>query len=83
VDVGAKEEIYHIIHDLARGGTAIVVLSSEAAEIVRLCDRALVMFHGSAAGEVQGDTMNEYDIMRLSTGDRLADGAGLSDAGRE
>ncbi|NLB37932.1 MAG: sugar ABC transporter ATP-binding protein, partial [Clostridiales bacterium] len=68
VDVGAKEEIYHIIHRLAREGTAIVVLSSEATEIVRLCDRALVLFHGSAAGEVSGAMLNEYDIMRLSTG---------------
>lgn len=68
VDVGAKEEIYHIIHRLAREGTAVVVLSSEAAEIVRLCSRALVLFHGSAAGEVTGTMLNEYDIMRLSTG---------------
>ncbi len=68
VDVGAKEEIYHIIHRLAREGTAVVVLSSEATEIVRLCSRALVLFHGSAAGEVTGAMLNEYDIMRLSTG---------------
>ena len=43
-----RQKIYHH-HDLARA-PAIVVLSSEAAERVRLCDRALAMFHGSAAG---------------------------------
>lgn len=68
VDVGAKEEIYHIIHRLAREGTAVVVLSSEATEIVRLCSRALVLFHGRMAGELSGQNLNEYDIMRLSTG---------------
>lgn len=68
VDVGAKEEIYDIILDLAEQGMAIVVLSSEAQEIVRLCDRALVMYQGQIQGEVSGSTMNEHDIMRLATG---------------
>jgi ribose transport system ATP-binding protein len=68
VDVGAKEEIYDIILDLAEQGMAIIVLSSEAQEIVRLCDRALVMYQGHIQGEVAGSTMNEHDIMRLATG---------------
>ena len=44
VDVGAKEEIYDIILRLAREGVAVVVLSSEAQEIIRVCDRALVLY---------------------------------------
>lgn len=68
VDVGAKEEIYDIIHALAKAGVAIIVLSSEAQEIIRLCDRSLVMFHGAIAGEVRGDTMTEQNIMFLATG---------------
>lgn len=71
VDVGAKEEIYDIIHDLADEGVAVVVLSSEAQEIVRVCDRALVMYHGALQGEVSGAAMNEHDIMRLATGATL------------
>ena len=43
VDVGAKEEIYDIILKLAKEGVSVIVLSSEAQEIIRVCDRALVM----------------------------------------
>jgi ribose transport system ATP-binding protein len=68
VDVGAKEEIYDIILRLADEGVAVVVLSSEAQEIVRVCDRAAVMYHGRVAGFVEGSAMNEHDIMRLATG---------------
>ena len=68
VDVGAKEEIYDIILRLAEEGVAIVILSSEAQEIIRLCDRALVMYHGSVRAEVSGEAMNEHEMMRLATG---------------
>ncbi|MDR1600067.1 MAG: sugar ABC transporter ATP-binding protein [Oscillospiraceae bacterium] len=68
VDVGAKEEIYDIILGLARQGVAIALLSSEAQEIIRVCDRALVMYHGAVAGEAWGETMRERAIMRLATG---------------
>jgi len=68
VDVGAKEEIYDIIHRLSEQGVAIVVLCSEAQEIIRLCDRALVMYHGTVRAEVSGETMNEHEMMRLATG---------------
>ncbi len=68
VDVGAKEEIYDVILALAEEGMAIIVLSSEAQEIIRLCDRALVMYQGHIQGEVSGSTMNEHDIMKLATG---------------
>lgn len=68
VDVGAKEEIYGIIHRLAQQGVAIIVLSSEAQEIIRVCDRSLVMYHGRIVGSVSGDQMNEKQIMYLATG---------------
>ena len=68
VDVGAKEEIYNIIHRLAQSGVAIIVLSSEAQEIIRVCDSSLVMYHGRIVGRVEGDDMNEKYIMYLATG---------------
>ncbi len=68
VDVGAKEEIYGIIHRLAESGVAIIVLSSEAQEIIRVCDSSLVMYHGRIVGRVAGDEMNEKKIMYLATG---------------
>lgn len=68
VDVGAKEEIYDIILQLAENGVAVVVLSSEAQEIIRVCDRAIVMFHGAIQGELSGEQMTEQAIMKLATG---------------
>ncbi|WP_246041699.1 sugar ABC transporter ATP-binding protein [Robertmurraya kyonggiensis] len=68
VDVGAKEDIYDIIMKLADEDIAIVVLSSEAQEIIRLCDRAIVMYHGVIQGEIAGENMNEHNIMNLATG---------------
>jgi ribose transport system ATP-binding protein len=71
VDVGAKEDIYDIILKLAEDNIAVVVLSSEAPEIIRVCDRALVMYHGEIQGEVSGETMNEHNIMKLATGGQM------------
>jgi ribose transport system ATP-binding protein len=71
VDVGAKEEIYEIITQLADRGVAIVVLSNEAQEIIRLCDRAFVMYHGEIRTEVSGENMNEHEMMRLATGGEI------------
>lgn len=71
VDVGAKEDIYDIILKLAEDNIGVVVLSSEAHEIIRVCDRALVMYHGEIQGEVSGEAMNEVTMMRLATGGQL------------
>ena len=68
VDVGAKEDIYQIIQRLADQGVAVIVLSSEAQEIIRVCDRSYVMFHGQQNGLVEGDEMTEHNIMFLATG---------------
>ncbi|WHY83879.1 sugar ABC transporter ATP-binding protein [Neobacillus novalis] len=71
VDVGAKEDIYDIILQLAEENIAVVVLSSEGQEIIRICDRALVMYHGVIQGEVAGEEMNLQNIMSLATGGQL------------
>ncbi|WP_010095295.1 sugar ABC transporter ATP-binding protein [Ornithinibacillus scapharcae] len=77
VDVGAKEDIYDIILQLAEEGIAIVVLSSEAQEIIRVCDRALVMYHGAIQGELNNEQMNEQTIMHLATGGGLGEEKGV------
>lgn len=68
VDVGAKEEIYDIILALADQGVGIIILSSEAQEVIRICDRIHVMYHGAIAGTVEGEDMNEHQIMYLAAG---------------
>lgn len=68
VDVGAKEDIYNIILKIASEGTSVVILSSEAQEVMRVCERVLVLYHGSIRGELKGKNLNEHNIMLLATG---------------
>jgi len=69
IDVGAKEEIYKLMDQLAGRGVAVLFASSEMEEIIGLSDRALVMHEGRIAGEVSRDELTEQAVMRLATGD--------------
>jgi ribose transport system ATP-binding protein len=68
VDVGAKLEIYKIIIELAKQGMSFVVLSSEAQEVMTLCDRIYVMYHGEIRHEFAHEDANEEKIMIVATG---------------
>ena len=71
VDIGAKAEIYRIIDDLAKRSIAVIVISSEMAEIIGTCDRVLVMREGRIEGEVGGKTghaINQENIMSYAAG---------------
>ncbi len=78
VDVGANAEIYDMIRGFAADGAAVVVLTSETQEVLRVCDRAMVMFHGETAGWVGGETMTEQHIMYLATGGKKTESDGES-----
>ena len=68
IDVGAKRDIYDIIESLARDGHSILVISSDTEEIRALCDRVLVMYEGTVAGELQAGSVTPEEIMALATG---------------
>jgi ribose transport system ATP-binding protein len=71
VDVGAKSEIYSIIDNLAKSGTAILVISSDLPEIIGICDRVLIMRAGRIEGELRRtptSPLNQEDIMAIATG---------------
>ena len=68
VDIGAKEEIYEAIEELAAEGMSVIILSSEPQEIERLCDRCLIMYQGGIATEVSGETMTEQHMLYLAAG---------------
>jgi ABC-type sugar transport system ATPase subunit len=68
VDVGAREEIYREIRDLAATGVGIVLVSSESEELVKLCDRVIVLRQGSIAGELIGDGISEGRIIEMGFG---------------
>ena len=68
IDVGSKSEIYEVIEQMANDGAAILFISSEMEEVLRVADRILVMHEGALAGELTGADMNEERIMQLATG---------------
>lgn len=67
IDVGAKAEIYRLLEDLAAQGKAIIVISSELPEVLRLSHRIAVMCEGRITGELDGKTATQEDIMTLAT----------------
>src|SRR5439155_16031525 len=68
IDVGAKQEIYRLMEELAGQGVAILFVSSEMEEILRMSDRALVLHEGRRAGELRRDELSEEAVMQLATG---------------
>ena len=66
IDVGAKAEIYRLLNDLAASGKAIIVISSELPEVVRLSHRIAVMCEGRLTGILPGGASQEQ-IMALAT----------------
>ncbi|MGX4735404.1 sugar ABC transporter ATP-binding protein [Kitasatospora griseola] len=72
VDIGAKAEIYQIIADLAREGTAVLIISSELPEVLGLADRVVVMQNGRTTGELTRAEASEEAILALAMADDLA-----------
>jgi ribose transport system ATP-binding protein len=70
IDVSAKHEFYEFIHQLAQQGISCWVISSELEEIIGLCSRVYVMREGALAGCLEGDHINEEEIMFYATGIR-------------
>ena len=67
IDVGAKEEIYRLLNDLARQGKSIIMISSELPEVLRLSDRIVVMCEGRVTGVLNNEEANQENIMQLAT----------------
>jgi L-arabinose transport system ATP-binding protein len=72
VDVGAKAEIYKLIHDLAEQGMAVVFISSELPEVLGVCDRVIVMQNGRITGEMPAAHATEEAVLRLAMADYVS-----------
>lgn len=68
IDVGAKSEIHKFILTASDKGTGFIVFSSDLPELVGLCDRIYVMKNKTIVGQLQGDEINEEDILALACG---------------
>ncbi|HNZ95389.1 MAG TPA: sugar ABC transporter ATP-binding protein, partial [Sphaerochaeta sp.] len=67
IDVGAKSEIYHLMNELAQEGKAIIMISSELNEILRMSDRVAVMCEGKLTGILDIEDASQERIMALAT----------------
>jgi ABC-type sugar transport system ATPase subunit len=63
VDVGAKAELYQAIRQLAEGGTIVLFVSSDLREYRLVCDRAIVLYQGRVAGELDREHMSEHTLL--------------------
>jgi ribose transport system ATP-binding protein len=67
IDVGAKGEIYKLINELAKQGKAIIMISSELPEVLRMSHRVLVMCEGRITGELSYENASQESIMNYAT----------------
>ncbi|HYZ29667.1 MAG TPA: sugar ABC transporter ATP-binding protein [Thermoleophilaceae bacterium] len=67
IDVGAKEEIYRLLNELARQGKSIIMISSELPEILRMSHRIMVMSEGRVTGTLDAAEASQESVMHLAT----------------
>jgi ribose transport system ATP-binding protein len=70
VDVGAKRDIYFLVHRLAAQGRAVVVISSELPELIGLCHRVAVMRAGRITATLAQEQLTEEELIGHATGTR-------------
>ena len=68
IDVGAKAEMYKIIHNLRKEGISILLISSELSEIIGICDRVVVMYKGRVVGDLERNEFSEEKILAYAMG---------------
>jgi ribose transport system ATP-binding protein len=67
IDVGAKNEIYKLMNKLAADGKAIIMISSEMTEVLRMSDRVVIMCEGKKTGEIDISEATQENIMDKAT----------------
>ncbi|MFD1150905.1 sugar ABC transporter ATP-binding protein [Saccharothrix hoggarensis] len=65
VDVGARAELYRVVHELAAAGVAVVLVSSEVAEVLGLADRVLVLRDGEVVADRRADELTEAAVLDI------------------
>jgi ribose transport system ATP-binding protein len=71
VDVGAKNEIYTLMRELADRGVSILLISSDMEEVIGVSDRIAVMHQGTISGVLERPQFTEYNVLRLAIGQTL------------
>ena len=68
IDVGAKQEIYDIMNDLANQGKCIIMISSDMEELIGMSDRVIVLCKGRMAGSLSKDEVSQESILTKAAG---------------
>ncbi|MGI6215554.1 MAG: sugar ABC transporter ATP-binding protein, partial [Christensenellales bacterium] len=63
IDVGSKAEVYELMHQLAKKGLSILMVSSELSEVLGMCDRIYVMKEGKITGEFNAEDADEVTLL--------------------
>jgi ribose transport system ATP-binding protein len=66
IDVGTKQELYRLLRDLADQGAAILFYSTDYDELIGCCDRVFILYDGRVVRELEGDAINETNIVASS-----------------
>ncbi len=66
IDIGAKQEIYKLINQLAQRGLAVIVVSSELPEVLGLSDRVLVMHQGQIKANLVNRDLTQEQVMEAA-----------------
>jgi ribose transport system ATP-binding protein len=78
IDVGTKQELYRLMRELADQGAAILFYSTDYDELIGCCDRVAIMYDGRILRELEGDELNETNIIASAL--NIEAGAGAADA---
>jgi len=68
VDIGAKEEIYHLMVQLCREGKSILMISSDMPEVIAMSDRVMIMKNGGITAEIQKEELDSETILQYALG---------------
>jgi ribose transport system ATP-binding protein len=72
VDVGAREEIYHLLNKALAEGVAVLVISNDLEEIAHICNRALVFNRGQVVGELRNEQVTFAGLLELASASSAA-----------
>jgi len=71
IDIGAKEEVYKIVEDIASKGCGVIFVSSDIDEVIRIADRILVMYKDKIVGEMGRQAATSEKVLYLATGGHI------------
>jgi ABC-type sugar transport system ATPase subunit len=68
IDIGTKNEVHHLILDISGKGTAILLITSELSELIKLCDKVVVLRRGKVIETLNKEEIDEERILAAATG---------------